>query len=581
MAFGEIPARPWSSADAERWGGAGRPEWASPWWPVVLSVVAVAAAVGHQPDRVCTTGAPCGAGWPHLAVWAFFVPHLLWLVALPEVAVGSSVLLLAWLAVPGQWAGGTIERVAAGCVVAGLVWGLASAVAELRARRRQRAYVRAASGGVTAISPPPESASPSPRRGLARAVLGLLLCGAAGILVATLVSEDRADDRRAAISVAAAAAGANGAVYARELPVVANEHGALTVRLPDGTRHRFPVRGDYRHVRTVRVLADGGWSRLAAEPYGHGRSQTRALALGLAGLGAAFLTWGLSVRLRVVRLRGRPVPVLKVLARSNDDDTEVFAHDDAAGLRPVLHFRPHTAVDAEDDDAAEEPDPALDVPPRPALLYGAVTVGGELVLARASEAGGPWLVEVTAGATARGSVLGVSEAEEEAERRHRRQAERRIQEALDTMRPAEGPVRWQASPVGRIAAVVGAVAVLSALGSRVADNWLGSIGLIGLGALILNRLVRMATWRVTADPAGLRVRGQLRTRFVRWADATAADYTPEAELVITCRKPAREVDLGRLGFPRLERALHLTPQARTAAAEITAMIRNPTLRPTG
>lgn len=557
--YADVPARPWVSADAERWANTRVPAWARPVGPAaVLLVAVIMAAVMLSPGTVCTVAAPCGAQWLDAAGVMLFLPHLVWLFVLPELALVSAPLLLLWMANPGVWQGGRAEKIADAIVVAALCWGWAAVVARLRTRRRRRSLVLDAAGGITAPAPATNDVR-AWRRGLVHSIAGAILCAAAGALITTVVVANRADDR-----LARTATSQNARVVAYD-----TDNYTITVRLPDSTRHRFDTQGTYRAGSTVPVLVRGDWLRLATEPYGD-HTGRQALALTLAGLGVTLLGSGLLSRRRAAALRHAPVPVLRVLARHHQGRTEIFAAHDTAALRPVLSYRPHVHTRT-----------AL----RQALLYGTPNEGGELILASATESG-HWLVEATASPIRRGSPAagkpGTDRPGTARAAAHLRAAEVRVQNALATMTPATGPVRWQAGPVARSVGAVFLVVSLMLLGTLFTSShtwWQLPIWSVG-GVYWVSGCLRMMTWRITADSAGLHVRGLGRTRHLPWADVTHAVYTPGSELVVRCRTGVDDTRVGIVGFPPLERLLRRPGRAEHAAAEITAMVREPILRPT-
>ncbi|MCX5313335.1 hypothetical protein [Streptomyces sp. NBC_00154] len=388
--YADVPARPWVSADARRWADARVPAWARPVGPAVVLLVAVVMAVMFSPDPVCTVAAPCGADWLDAAGTMLFLPHLVWLFVLPELALVSAPLLLIWMSNPDTWLGGPAEKIADAVVVAALCWGWAAVVARLRARGRQRSLVLDAAGGITVPAPATDDVRPW-RRGLVRGIAGAILSAVAGALITTVIVDDRTDDR-----LARTATSENARVVAYN-----TDDYTVTVRLPDSTRHRFDAQGSYRVGSSVPVLMHSDWVRLATEPYGD-RTGRQALALVLAGLGVTVLGSGLLSRRRAVALRRAPVPVLRVLTRHHQGRTEIFAADDIAALRPVLSYEPHTRTRT-----------AL----RQALLYGAPGEGGELILASATESG-QWLVEVTASPIRHGSPDGTGKPGEYRPGRH-------------------------------------------------------------------------------------------------------------------------------------------------------------------
>ncbi|MEN1887933.1 hypothetical protein [Streptomyces mirabilis] len=557
--YADVPARPWVSADARRWADVRVPAWARPVGPaVVLLVAVVMAAVVLSPDSMCTVATPCGADWLDAAGSMLFLPHLVWLFVLPELALVSAPLLLIWMSNPDIWLGGPAEKIADAVVVAGLCWGWAAVVARLRARGRQRSLVLDAAGGITVPAPATDDVRPW-RRGLVRGIAGAILCAVAGALMTTVVVDDRADDR-----LARTATSENARVVAYN-----TDDYTVTVRLSDNTRHRFDAQGSYRVGSSVPVLVHGDWMRLATEPYGD-RSGRQALALVLAGLGVTVLGSGLLSRRRARALHRAPVPVLRVLTRHDQGRTEIFAADDTATLRPVLSYEPHTRTRT-----------AL----RQALLYGAPREGGELILASATESG-QWLVEGTASPIRHGSPdgtgkPGVYRPGTARTAAHRRAAEARVQNALAAMTPATGPVRWQAGPVARSVGAALIVVTLMLLGTLFTGSptwWQLPFWSVG-GLYWASVCLRMMIWRITADSKGLHVRGLWRTAHLPWADVIGAVYTPEGELIVRCRTNVDDTPVGSVGFPPLERRLRRPGRAERAAAEITAMVREPGLRP--
>lgn len=612
--FTDVPARPWLSADAARWASVRVPVWARPVAPAAVLLAAVLTAMLMAPARQCTVAAPCRVSWIDAAGTMAFLPHLLWLFVLPEAVLVSTPLLLLYMSQPGQWQGGPVAQAADAVVVAALCWSAAAVVVRLRARRRQRSLVRDAAGGLTAAVPRPDAAR-LVRRGMVRYVAGALACAAAGALITSVVLGNRADDQLASTATAQ---------VARVLTYSSYDY-ALTVRLADGTRHRFGVLGGYRNMHTVRVLVHGSWVRLASEPYGD-ETVRQGVALALAGFGLTLLGSGLFSRSRAAALRRARVPVLRVLTRRHQGRTEIFAADDALGLRPVLAYLPHADARA-----------TL----RQALLYGAVSEGGELVLASTTEAG-QWLVDTnvspirirqdappaprkpavdrpafdwpppdrppperpplgqppfdrppldrppldqpsfdrSAGPHTSGTPGGKSGGISR-KTPHREAAESRVRHALATMIPATGPVRWQAGPVARIAAVAFLVVGSAVLVPVVVDPqpWWQTVIATVWGWFVVESSGRMMTWRITADATGLHARGLLQTNHLPWADVSAVVYTQQGELIIRCLPGVDDIRVGGLGFPVLEGRLGRPGRAAYAAAELTAMVRDPALRP--
>jgi hypothetical protein len=317
----------------------------------------------------------------------------------------------------------------------------------------------------------------------------------------------------------------------------------------------------------VLVLVHGDWIRLASEPYGDPTDRQLA-ALLCAGLGITLLGSGLLVRRRAAALRRAPVPVLRVLTRRSHGRTEIFAADDTGALHPALTYRPHdgnwTSL-------------------RQGLLYGAPCEGAELVLASATEAG-QWLVEVNVSAIQPGAAVAPAPRSAEREAAHSIIAEAQVQEALASMAPADGPLRWRADPVTRSAAMV-ALLLWVAVAGIVAESkwWLLIIWAPGMVSWVIS-YSQMVSWRITADAAGLSVRSLRsvrRERRVAWADVAAVVITRSGELTVSCRNGTDDFRVGSTGSPGLERLLRRPAVGERAAVEISAMVLEPGLRPTG
>jgi hypothetical protein len=102
------------------------------------------------------------------------------------------------------------------------------------------------------------------------------------------------------------------------------------------------------------------------------------------------------------------------------------------------------------------------------------------------------------------------------------------------------------------------------------------------GAMMVWEACLLIIWRITADASGLRIhRLGSRTRHLRWEDVTRAEYTREGHLVLRARKGVEGIRLDSVGVPGAERLLRLRNPAARAASEITAMVREPGLRPPG
>ncbi|MFF3562076.1 hypothetical protein ACFYXS_18735 [Streptomyces sp. NPDC002574] len=550
----DIPARPWLTADAQRWAAVRLPGWARPLWCAVVLLVAVIAAIASSPDEVCRTGAPCGPMWLDAIGTVGFFVHAVWLFVLPEAALLSAALLLLWTVDPGNWSGGTAEHVAAATVVAALCWGWAAVIARLRMRRRQRALALEAAGGL--LLPVPAPMAPS-RRGTIRVVSGAAALVVAAVAAVVAVSGDRADEAHAATAERVEAAViANGA----------EDH--VVVRFADGTRHHVEVMfpEDYARDAEVPVLVDGDWTRLAAEPY-RDRTGEQLLVLGAGGAGLTLL-WSAALTITRVRaVRRGPAPALRVLARRKHGFTVIRPLDGSAGP-PVLMYDPVN----------------LGGPPQgESVLFGLPAEAGEFVLVGSGKSGRV-VTEVSASPARRWSKA-APDPQRHRNAEHRRAADARVTEAAATMKPAPGPVRWDSGASGRAAGglLLAFPVALLVFGTGLAwplDGAWWHWPLCVLGGLgMAEGPVSLITWRITADAGGLRVRRYLRTRHVPWADAARVVRTRDGELIVRRARGLKDLSLGHLTSPRWERLRSRPSRATRAAAELTAMIRDPELRP--
>ncbi|MEE1833971.1 hypothetical protein [Streptomyces sp. SP17KL33] len=343
------------------------------------------------------------------------------------------------------------------------------------------------------------------------------------------------------------------------------------------------------------------------------------------GWGLTSLLSGWLGRRRAAALRGAPVPVLRVLVRDGaDGDAEVFAADDVDALRPLFTVATeewYDDADEEDEvedeqrDAGEERDAFLDAvegvdddddqpgPLREAVLYGVPHDGAEIVIVSATEAA----EETEAAEAAEGNEGGTS-AELVVESssgpvrplsdrtvRHRAAAQRArakrhtVQEELratavteSRARLGDEPVsvrRWRAGWADWSAALF-MIVTMAAVGLYPDGLWQYVLGGV-LGVLGVLTLPQMLTWRITADRSGLWLSGWGRPQHVAWDDLTT----------VRCAGAVLTVDSRRASFPVwsvraerwrwLERKLRLVHPYERTAAEITAMWRDPALRPEG
>ena len=562
----DVPARPWLTADAERWAAARLPVWARRRWPALALPVVAFAALVQSPDPPCTVSAPCGPQWGDAVVALLFFCHFAWLWLVPELALLSAPLVLAAMTDGRMWTGGTGEKAADIVLIAVVCWSWVSAFMRLLVRRRQRALALDASGGLTFAAP--ELPTPS-RRGRALMATGLVLLAYAAVVSALSVQTFRSDEAKAVT-----------AAHVRAVVVGSVPDEALLVRFEGGEpagRHRIDAMYPefYDMGSTVPVLVNGGWMRLVAEPY-HDLSDRQIDPFAAAALGSALLAVGLLAATRARSLARTPAPALRVLTRRSGDRTQIFAADDTEGRRPLLSYEPQGDTRA-----------AL----REAVLYGAPREGAELLLLSHRTSGAP-AVETSAlpARQERPEHQRSADREQQAQRersadsrRRREDEEAEISRAASTMGPVKGPLRWNGGPVIRIFGVLMLCFAAALLAGLLYDNdhqglleWAGGLFAVYWFA---TTCAACLVWRITADASGLRIRRVGRSRYLPWEDIERVVYGDGGYLTVRTCKGSADVKLGSVGFPQAERAFGVRNRAARAAAEINAMVRDPGLRP--
>ncbi|MET9011567.1 hypothetical protein ABZX74_11605 [Streptomyces olivaceoviridis] len=460
------------------------------------------------------------AGWRPWAA-ALLALHALWLCVRPEIVPVSAPVLAVLLVVlrPGRlWP--------AAVIVLASVWAVA--VLRLVARRGQWGRARDAAGGITA--PLPGAGRSLPR--------GLFLVGCGGLLLA--------------LGVAGVAV----------LPA----HG------PDA---------------------------------GEGARALPASAWLVAGLGLTALVSGLLGRRRATVLRAAAAPVLRVLVREGaDGDTEVFAADDTAGARPLFRVAVMEVRDGDgqpddpDEDDTEELEEFLQRldregpgPLREAVLYGVPCDGAEILLVTAAgKADAPPVVERSSGPVrplSEASVRRLTAGEKRRAARRAAYAElsRSAGEAVaaeavageaDGVAPA-GVRQWRAGLLHRLCALL-LVLWGSGFFWGATGGWRGVLGALAgfAGALWLPHWL---AWRITADSEGLWFNGLRGPRHLPWDEIRTVACTSTELKVDSRRASFTPWSAAAPRWPWLERRFGLVHPHERAASEITALWRDPSLRP--
>ncbi|WP_086800815.1 hypothetical protein [Streptomyces caniscabiei] len=342
------------------------------------------------------------------------------------------------------------------------------------------------------------------------------------------------------------------------------------------------------------------------------------------GCGLTSLLSGWLGRRRTAALRGAPVPLLRVLVRDGaDGDAEVFAADDVDALRPLFTVATEEwyddAADADEEagegeegeerDGGEARDALLDAvdddddqpgPLREAVLYGLPHDGAEIVIVSAAEtpeepvgaeaAEGDASVELVVESSG-GPVRPLSDrtvrhraaAQRARAKRHTVHEELRATAVTESRaRLGDEPVslrRWRAGWADWAAALFMTVA-MAAVGlypDGLKQYVLG--GVVGLLGILT--LPQMLTWRITADRSGLWLSGWGRARHVEWDDLATVRCVGAVLTVDSRRASFSPWSVRAERWRWLERKLRLVHPYERTAAEITAMWREPALRPEG
>ncbi|WP_328494340.1 hypothetical protein OHS59_17560 [Streptomyces sp. NBC_00414] len=476
-----------------------------------------------------TTLALCAGAWAAMlgGLWPFvaagFAVYVLWVLARPELVWAGAPALLLGLAVQAPSMPWGVTAVGALVVVAS--W--AAVAVRLRARGAQLEQALEAAGDGTAQVP---DADATVRRGRFLLPLGLVVLGVGLLTGATAGLWGTADDQR------------------------------------------------------------GSW----------------VMAFYLAGLGMTALVSAWLGRHRAVALRRAPAPVLRVLVRDDaQGTTEVYAADDLAAVRPLFtveltSYDGESEEDDDDEDEDGEPDSAdadaeelerlldavdddLPGPVREAVLFGAPFDGAEVVVLSADEdPDQPPLTEWSAGPVRPLSPSAGARrvAREKAREQQNRQLEEQARESVVDRVPT--PVRrWRAGWLDWVAAalLVQWGVWLTWAGFTEADlpSWkLGLAAALGLYGAV--RVPVKLAWRITADRSGLWVTGLRGPRHVPWDDFRSVRRR-SFELKLRWRDDGWSVAAPRWAW--FERRRGLVHPYDALAAELSAMRKDPALRPTG
>jgi len=406
----------------------------------------------------------------------------------------------------------------------------------------------------------------------------------------------------------------------QEAALAASE--GVTARLPDADR---PVRRGRFLIRAGALLLVPGAALTALTPLAPHAEDRRVAAMTgvlVIGLGLTVLLSGVQGRRRARALREAPAPVLRVLVRETaHGDTEVLAADDRAALRPLFRVAvsdpdnragrtdtadrtSHADQDPENPETSEDPDDidallnTLDDaltdgpvaersgPLREAVLYGTPYDGAEILLVGAApKPGGRPVTQWSTGPVRPLSESGVrrrlvreKRAAVRAARNDGRHAELVAAVAARSAEPV--PVRrWRAGPVDWLATFLMAQCGVWLYWAVTHESLWHHVLLLLVGLGGATRIPVKLSWRITADRTGIWLNGLLRPRHIPWDDLRSARregfdlklrWRGGDSWVVAAPHPAR-----------LQRARGRIHPYDALAAELSAMIADPALRPTG
>ncbi|MFD4562070.1 hypothetical protein ACFWP5_48545 [Streptomyces sp. NPDC058469] len=344
-------------------------------------------------------------------------------------------------------------------------------------------------------------------------------------------------------------------------------------------------------VLGVVLLATSGLWRGAGD-----RQLAVAEGLFTVGLALTLLLSGALGRRRAITLRTTPAPVLRVLVGKDEhEDAVIYATDDTEALRPLFTVATRAARDDggeggdKDDEAApEEPEELLDAhaaagpaPLREAVLYGTPCDGAEILLIGAAEKPGePPVAEWSTGPV-RPLPAGV------ARRRLAREERAAVRAARDeelaaTVRAGTTVVpvrRWRAGPADWLASFLTVQWCAGYFLLAIDDSlWFRAL-LLFTGLMCAVRVPVKLRWRVTADRTGIWLNRLRAPRHIPWDDLRSV-RRESFELQLS----VRHGDDWSVAAPRWawwQRRRGRIHPYDALAAELSAMIADPALRPTG
>ncbi|MEV6509327.1 hypothetical protein [Streptomyces sp. NPDC051642] len=368
--------------------------------------------------------------------------------------------------------------------------------------------------------------------------------------------------------------------------------GGVTTVPPDADG---PVRRGRLFLKFGAGVAVPGVVLLATAGLWHGADDRQlALAEGLFTLSLALtlLLSGALGRRRAIALRTTPAPVLRVLVGKDEHEDAVFyATDDTEALRPLFTVATRAEEEGEGNDEAEveELEELLDAPAktgapaplREAVLYGTPYDGAEILLVIAAEKPGePPVTEWSTGPV-RPLPEGAARRRLDREKRAEVRAAR-DEELAATLRAGTTVVpvrRWRAGPVDWLAGFLTAQWCLGYFLLGIDDSlWFRGLLLL-LGLMCAVRVPVKLRWRITADRTGVWLNRLRAPRHIPWDDLRAA-RRESFELQLRVRD-GDDWSMAAPRWPWLQRRRGLTHPYDALAAELSAMIADPALRPTG